>query len=137
MTVRTPLPESQTGPAERLLALVLDGSAHLWHNRPGLDVRGTWQAANGAAPNAGVPVAPGLHAPAAVALYRQLLEIYQLNPDLMAHLASYALIMAPLAYYLAIPMGLGVPGILYAIIAATFVSAGLLLLRFWMLSGRL
>ena len=46
-TARTPLPESQMGPAERLLDLVLGGSAHLWHNRPGLDVRGTWHPAKG------------------------------------------------------------------------------------------
>ena len=26
----TPLPESQMGPAEHLLALILNGSAHLW-----------------------------------------------------------------------------------------------------------
>src|SRR5262249_49472611 len=48
MAERTPLPESQMGPAERLLDVVLGGSAHLWHNRPGLDVRGTWQPAKGA-----------------------------------------------------------------------------------------
>ena len=94
MTARTPLPESQMGPAERLLDLVLGGSAHLWHNRPGLDVRGTWQPAKGAkaaAKTTGKPVKPGLFVPAAVALYKQLLEIHKLNPDLMAHLASYAL----------------------------------------------
>ena len=37
------------GAAERLLSLVLDGSAHLWHNRPGLDVNGTWHPAPPAA----------------------------------------------------------------------------------------
>src|SRR5215510_12194864 len=93
MTARTPLPESQMGPAERLLDVVLGGSAHLWHNRPGLDVRGTWQPAKGAKKSAaGKPVKPGLFVPAAVALYSRLLEIHQLNPDLMAHLASYALL---------------------------------------------
>ena len=93
MTARTPLPESQMGPAERLLDVVLGGSAHLWHNRPGLDVRGTWQPAKGAKKSAaGQPVKPGLFVPAAVALYARLLEIHQLNPDLMAHLASYALV---------------------------------------------
>jgi hypothetical protein len=81
------------GPAERLLDVVLGGSAHLWHNRPGLDVRGTWQPAKGAKKSAaGKPVKPGLFVPAAVALYTRLLEIHQLNPDLMAHLASYALV---------------------------------------------
>ena len=43
MTTQHPLPESQMGPAEKLLDLVLSSSAHLWHNRPGLDVGGTWQ----------------------------------------------------------------------------------------------
>jgi hypothetical protein len=93
MTARTPLPESQMGPAERLLDVVLNGSAHLWHNRPGLDVRGTWQPAKGAKKSAaGTPVKPGLFVPAAVALYSRLLEIHKLNADLMAHLASYALV---------------------------------------------
>ncbi len=36
-------------------------------------------------------MSPGLFVPAAVKLYRQLLEIYKLNTDLMAHFASYAL----------------------------------------------
>jgi hypothetical protein len=96
MVDRTPLPETQMGPAERLLDVVLGGSAHLWHNRPGLDVRGTWQPAKGANGGkksaAGKSVKPGLFVPAAVALYSRLLEIHKLNADLMAHLASYALI---------------------------------------------
>src|SRR5215217_5743498 len=88
------LPETQRGPAERLLDLVLSGSAHLWHNRPGLDVGGTWVAAAHATPAqraVGKPVKPGLFVPAAVKLYRQLLEIHRLNSELMAHFASYAL----------------------------------------------
>lgn len=90
-TQRTPIPETQMGPAERLLDLVLNSSAHLWHNRPGVEVNGQWFPAKGRRRSDGTPVAPGLHATAAVTLYRQLLEIYQLNPDLMAHFASYAL----------------------------------------------
>jgi hypothetical protein len=93
-TKNTPMiPEAQRGPAERLLELVLGGSAHLWHNRPGMNVNGTWQPApRGKALPAHVrPVSPGLFVPAAVKLYRQLLEIYKLNTDLMAHFASYAL----------------------------------------------
>lgn len=86
------LSETQRGPAERLLGLVLNQSAHLWHNRPGLDVGGTWVAARGRRARGGTPVAPGLFIPAAAALYRQLLELYQLNVDLMAHFASYALV---------------------------------------------
>jgi len=88
---RTPLPENQMGPAERLLDLVLNSSAHLWHNRPGLDVNGIWHPAKGSKGKQGTAVKPGLHVPAAVNLYRQLLEIYKLNPELMAHFASYAL----------------------------------------------
>ena len=94
MTARTtPLPESQMGPAERLLDVVLGSSAHLWHNRPGLDVNGTWVPAKSATKKArGKAVKPGLFVPAAVALYARLLEIHKLNADLMAHLASYALV---------------------------------------------
>jgi hypothetical protein len=88
------LPEAQLGPAEKLLDLVLSSSAHLWHNRPGIEVAGLWQPR----PKKGLPrpksardVAPGLHVAAAVRLYEKLLEIYRLNVDLMAHFASYAL----------------------------------------------
>ncbi len=88
---RAPLPESQLGPAERLLDLVLNSSAHLWHNRPGLDVRGVWHAARGAKVR-GTAAKPGLFVPAARGLYARLLEIYTLNADLMAHFASYALL---------------------------------------------
>ena len=45
--MQTPLPESQMGPAERLLDVVLGSSAHLWHNRPGLNVDGVWKPAKG------------------------------------------------------------------------------------------
>lgn len=89
-----PLPESQMGPAERLLNVILNSSAHLWHNRPGFDVGGKWIPATErraqAHPSA-TRVKPGLHVAAAVGLYRQLLEVYQLNAELMAHFASYAL----------------------------------------------
>jgi MATE family multidrug resistance protein len=51
-----------------------------------------------------------------------------------AHLMSYILIMMPLAYVLAIPTGLHLMGIVWAVILASVVSAGLLLTRFWMLS---
>src|SRR5580765_1734431 len=92
-TARTLLPESQMGPAERLLDVVLGSSAHLWHNRPGIDRDGTWVPAKGQTKNVrGKRVQPGLFVPAAVALYRRLLEIHKLNADLMAHLASYALV---------------------------------------------
>jgi len=93
MTSSNTLPEAQRGPAERLLDVVLNSSAHLWHNRPGVDVGGIWQAARGRAKNAprGTAVKPGLFVPAAATLYGKLLDIYLLNADLMAHFASYAL----------------------------------------------
>jgi MATE family multidrug resistance protein len=52
------------------------------------------------------------------------------------HLASYILVMAPLAWWLAIPMHMGVNGIALAVVIASFIAAGLLLGRFWMLSRR-
>jgi hypothetical protein len=91
-TTTLPLPEHQMGPAEKLLDLVLGSSAHLWHNRPGMDVGGVWKAANDPKGKGGTPVEPGLFVPAAVALYRRLLEIHKLNAELMAHFASYALV---------------------------------------------
>ena len=84
------------GPAERLLDVVLGSSAHLWHNRPGLDIDGTWFPAKTRGPRGGKvrgkAVRPGLFVPAAVSLYGRLLEINKLNADLMAHFASYALV---------------------------------------------
>ena len=52
------------------------------------------------------------------------------------HLTSYIVLMAPLAWWLAIPMGLGLNGIAWAVVLASFVSGGLLLTRFWLLSRR-
>jgi hypothetical protein len=90
-----PLPEAQMGPAEKLLDLVLSSSAHLWHNRPGVDLDGKWHPRRNLRTNRqlarGVQVRPGLFVPAATTLYSKLLEIYELNVDLMAHFASYAL----------------------------------------------
>ncbi|MEU5877794.1 VWA domain-containing protein [Spirillospora sp. NPDC047279] len=87
--------------ADRLLALVLNSGAHLWHNRPGLAVGDEWfpatrrqtgphgRRARGGAE--GVRVAPGLFVPAATHLYGSLLELYEIQPALMAHFASYSL----------------------------------------------
>jgi hypothetical protein len=86
------LPEAQRGPAERLLDLVLGSGAHLWHNRPGIDDGGVWRPALPRRRGSGSGVRPGLFVPAATDLYRRLLEIYQLNADLMAHFASYAVL---------------------------------------------
>lgn len=85
------LPTEQMGPAERLLDLVLNSSAHLWHNRPGVEVDGKWRPAKGHRGSASVRVPPGLHTKAATDLYARLLDIFALNHELMAHFASYAL----------------------------------------------
>ncbi len=52
------------------------------------------------------------------------------------HLTSYVVVMLPLAYILALPLGWGLSGIVWAVIIAGYVSAGLLLARFWALSRR-
>lgn len=88
------LTEAQKGPAEKLLDLTLNSSAHLWHNRPGLDLGGTWHARRGAKKDVisrATPVKPGLHVPAAERLYARLLDIHRLNAELMARFASYVL----------------------------------------------
>src|SRR6476620_7721072 len=92
MTENRLLPREQLGPAERLLDLVLNSSAHLWHNRPGVNANGTWAPLkNKGVKASGAKVAAGLFVPAAEALYSRLLELYQLNVELMARFASYAL----------------------------------------------
>lgn len=52
------------------------------------------------------------------------------------HLASYILIMMPLAWWLAIPQGMGILGMVIAIVLASVISAGLLLARFSILARR-
>jgi MATE family multidrug resistance protein len=52
------------------------------------------------------------------------------------HLTSYIVVMAPLAWWLAIPRHMGVLGISWAVVVASVISAVLLLIRFWMLSRR-
>lgn len=52
------------------------------------------------------------------------------------HLISYALVMGPLAWWLAIPRGLGLNGVLISIIVTSFLAAGFLLFRFRMLDWR-
>jgi MATE family multidrug resistance protein len=52
------------------------------------------------------------------------------------HLTSYIVIMMPLAWWLAIPRGMGIMGLVWAVVFASVVSAGLLLARFWVLSRR-
>ncbi|RZJ77449.1 MAG: MATE family efflux transporter, partial [Brevundimonas sp.] len=55
----------------------------------------------------------------------------------ITHIVSYALVMAPLAWLLALPMGMGLAGIMWSVIAASLLAATLLLGRFWMLARRL
>ncbi len=52
------------------------------------------------------------------------------------HLASYIVVMMPLAWWLAIPCGLGILGLVISIVVASVISAGLLLIRFWILARR-
>jgi len=52
------------------------------------------------------------------------------------HLMSYIVLMAPLAWWLAIPKGLGVNGLVLAVIAASLVSCGLLVARFAQVARR-
>jgi len=77
------LTESDRGPAERLLDVILSSSAHLWHNRPGVDDGGVWKPAKRRDRARGAATQPGLFVPAAVDLYSKLVDIYQLNGALM------------------------------------------------------
>lgn len=52
------------------------------------------------------------------------------------HLVSYAVVMLPLGWLFALPMGGGVDGIVWSVIVASVVSAGLLCARFWLVSRR-
>jgi multidrug resistance protein, MATE family len=52
------------------------------------------------------------------------------------HMTSYVLVMMPLAWFLAIPMHMGIRGMVWAVIVASVISGGLLLARFWILARR-
>lgn len=52
------------------------------------------------------------------------------------HLMSYILVMMPLAWWFAIPLKMGILGITWAVVVASFLSGGLLLARFWLLARR-
>ena len=54
----------------------------------------------------------------------------------LTHLTSYIIVMLPLAWWFAIPLGGGVGGITWAIVVSGYVSASLLLARFWILTRR-
>jgi MATE family multidrug resistance protein len=55
----------------------------------------------------------------------------------ITHVISYALVMMPLGWALAHRVGLGLNGIVWAVIVASALSAGLLLGRFWQLGRRI
>ncbi len=74
----------------------------------------------------------GLQAVAAQAL-RARADV--LVPSVM-HVISYAAVMLPLGWWLAHPAGLGLSGVMAAVIVASFLSAALLLARFVQLSRR-
>ena len=72
-------------------------------------------------------VADGLQVVAANALRAQS----DVVAPTVTHTISYSLVMCPLAWALAIPFGLGLSGIVWAVAAASLLAAGLLLARFW------
>ena len=55
----------------------------------------------------------------------------------VTHFISYVLVMAPLAWWLALPAGRGVNGIVEGVMVASVLSSALLLGRFFLLSRRL
>jgi MATE family multidrug resistance protein len=54
----------------------------------------------------------------------------------ITHLISYALVMGPLAWWLAIPRGMGLNGVVTSVIVTSFLAAGFLLARFRILDRR-
>ena len=54
----------------------------------------------------------------------------------ITHLISYALVMGPLAWWLAIPRGMGLNGVIISVIVTSFLAAGFLLARFRILDWR-
>jgi MATE family multidrug resistance protein len=54
----------------------------------------------------------------------------------LTHTISYAGVMLPLGYVLALPLGMGLIGLVWSVVIASVISAGFLLARFWWLSRR-
>jgi MATE family multidrug resistance protein len=54
----------------------------------------------------------------------------------ITHLISYALVMGPLAWWLAIPRGMGLNGVVLSVIVTSFLSAAFLVARFRILDWR-
>lgn len=55
------------------------------------------------------------------------------TPTIM-HVGAYAGVMIPLAWALALPAGLGLNGVVWAVIVASLLAAGMLCTRFWLKS---
>lgn len=82
--------EQQRSAAERLLASLTNFADHLWHGRIGMvGPNGKWtpRGRNKTAR----PIPPGLYEPAAVALYQQVLDLYQMDPIYVGQFASFAM----------------------------------------------
>jgi multidrug resistance protein, MATE family len=77
-------------------------------------------------------VADGLQVVAANAL-RARGDVWQ---PTVTHVLSYAVVMLPLGWLLTLPLGLGLDGIVWAVIVASLLAAGLLLGRFALLARR-
>jgi MATE family multidrug resistance protein len=54
----------------------------------------------------------------------------------ITHFISYGFVMGPLAWWLAIPLGMGLNGVVWSVIVTSFLSAGFLLARFRLLDLR-
>lgn len=72
-------------------------------------------------------VADGLQVVAANALRAQS----DVLVPTLTHTISYTLVMCPLAWFLAIPMGMGLSGIVWAVAVASLMAASFLIARFW------
>ena len=72
-------------------------------------------------------VADGLQVVAANALRAQSDVVI----PTLTHTISYTLVMCPLAWFLAIPMGMGLSGIVWAVAVASLMAASFLIARFW------
>ncbi len=90
MTTTQAASEQQKSAAERIIQSLTNFSDHLWHGRIGMaGPNGKW-VARGRNKTA-TPIAPGLYEPAAVTLYRQVLDLYRMDPIYVGQLASFAM----------------------------------------------
>ena len=91
-----------------------------------------------AAASAGVGLAALFFIPDAVQVVAA--QVLRARGDVLAptltHVASYAVVMLPLGWLLAVKLGWGLNGAILAVILASLLSAGLLLGRFWMLGRK-